>query len=510
MKSMVKLVTRAEKKGGRDNLEASDKVLELLQSWGETFVNHSEKDKVVLFIAYYHELRLKGVRFPHPSTTHSTAVITPKKRASSAASQRASTSKSSTPTAAMNNTLQPLVGLPDEYAIVGSTVEMISQCLDHCTTTEELEANDIVADLMAQMSSVHSKIMSDLEAALLSESPMLGPLMALNDNIHAVLRRREEILTGVGQQQPQQSEHRPGQEQGQGSLQNNGDEEDPETNDSSDDEAGESQVEVPPAPFVVPKLDYVAPRGRTRSSPALKPATTESGIDDLLGLNLSNDPAPQQPPLRQQSDGFGSLLQREDSGWSNFSDNGTATAAASTPTASNSGLGDLAALYQSSTPAAASGGGTMMGGGGIMMGGGSNNMMMGGNNTNNNNMMMGGGGGGYNMTMKQPAMMQPRVLPIITTQQQQISQGRTGIGMAMSTGMGTGMGMIPTQQNQMTGMGMMPAPTQTPPAAHTRREVRSDSNPFDQFNPFDNTPANPTEKEEPAKRRPSNNPFDSL
>ena len=37
MKSMVKLVTRAEKKGGRENLEASDKVLELLQSWGETF-----------------------------------------------------------------------------------------------------------------------------------------------------------------------------------------------------------------------------------------------------------------------------------------------------------------------------------------------------------------------------------------------------------------------------------------------------------------------------------------
>ena len=81
-------------------------------------------------------------------------------------------------------------------------------------------------------------------------------------------------------------------------------------------------------------------------------------------------------------------------------------------------------------------------------------------------------------------------------------------------------------QNQMTGISsMMPSPQQMqqpqlipqviPPAPQTQstqqERPRSGSNPFDQFNPFDTaSTSSTTTEQEPAKRRPSNNPFDSM
>ena len=556
MRSMVKLVTRAGKKGGRDNLEASDKVLDLLQSWGETFVNHPEKDQVRLFIAHYHELRLKGVRFPHESTTQSTGVMTPSKRPSQPnnqpthqpTQQQQEGSGGSTANDAGSNKLQTVTGLSDEYTIVSSTLELISQALDHVTTPQELESNDIVIDLMAQINSVHGKIRSDLEAALLSNSPLLTGLLALNDNIHATLRRRENILTGqvvTGQMR----EHPEGKWEGEEEEEEGGS----DGGSSSGEEDQQTEMTAPASLVVinsvVPTLSGPASGGRSRGrsgqSPSLKPADNND-LDDLLGLGLGMaDQVPQspqvpqslpppQPPLRQNSDGFGGLM-RADSGWSEFSAEVgagdttipmVASSVSSTTTATpppSNGLGDLASLYSNSSQSNRNG----------MNGGMGNNRMQPGlvglmsapSHTNNNNMNningAGGSGGGGMMNGRMGNgggmgnnTMQPGVMGLMSGPSH-MNNNNGGGGMRMNgggmhnNGMSGGMnnGMMMQQQT----MGMIPTPTPTTPTPSTLQErPRSGSNPFDQFNPFAavTNEASP-QVEENKKRRPSN-PFDNL
>jgi hypothetical protein len=579
MKSMVKLVSRAEKKGGRDNLEASDKVLELIESWGTTFANHPQKDQVRLFISYYHELKIKGVRFPHPSTTQTTSVLTPSKRPSRQQQQQhqhqsGSGSKvGSSPS--VSAPLQSVNGLPEEYAIVSSTIELISQALDHVTSPQELENNDIVTDLMAQITSVHGKIMSDLEAALLSNSSTLTGLLALNDNIHSVIRRREGILTGQIQfQSVAQSSgggsggsggggsgggssggsSRDGSSvgggggSGGGSGSGGGRGNDGETaSDISDllgsdiNDGNTKSVSAPSTNStghpLVPKLSGPTSgggRSHGRSSPSLKPKEATGTVDDLLGLSFKEenpeDSAP-KPPLRQQSAGFSSLM-REDSGWSEFSEDDTTKPleAAKSPlapgTTASSGLDDLSQLYQNNntgntiyqdatkpleaeklplTPltTTSSGLGDLsqlyqknVTGNNVM----GNNVM--GNNVMGNNVMgnnvMGNNVMGNNV-MGNNAMgnnaMGNNVMGNNSQQWNTMNRGVTnndmhnGMHNVMHNGMNSGMNSgISTKTETL------------------QERPRSGSNPFDQFNPFTDMPK--AEDKQTKTESNSNNPFD--
>ena len=62
-KNMRKIIDRGNEKGGRDNLEAQEKALMLIQDWGEAFLTRREQS-TALFVKTYHELRMQGQRFP--------------------------------------------------------------------------------------------------------------------------------------------------------------------------------------------------------------------------------------------------------------------------------------------------------------------------------------------------------------------------------------------------------------------------------------------------------------
>jgi hypothetical protein len=575
MKSMVKLVTRAEKKGGRENLEASDKVLELLQSWGETFVNHQEKDSVRLFMSHYHELRIKGVRFPHPDTTQTTAVLTPSKR--TAAPSTTTTTSISTSSTTITSTgaskdetaadpepaLQHVSGLPGEYSIIASTVEMVSDMLKHVATTEDLAENDVVTDLMLQIESIHGKVMSDLENSLMAgESPMLTGLLALNDNIHTVLRRREAIVSGRG-----------GVGVGGGGGGGGGvlfgeaerEEEEQDSSDDDDDDDDDEQQQagasittttlpITVAPPIVPRLSAPTSisRARTRSSPfspsskpssshSSSPLSTSNDLDDLLGLSLDAAPAAPTPPLRQQSEGFSDLV-REDSGWSDFNSGdqqglrvGTSITTNPLPVATSAssssggggggGLGDLASLYQSQP-----GGGGMSGmqqrmpqqQQGMMPHHGMQQPMTSG--------MM--SSGGVQLIQRAPMMggqqQQGGMLGGGMNSMQSTGQQMQGgmLGGGMQGGMMGGMQQQQQQQQQPSSDGMLLPQMHMKTNDVVEERPRSGSNPFDQFNPFDTaekkkkattgvtntapstSSSTPSTTPNDAKRRPSNNPFD--
>ena len=199
MKSMVRLVQRGQKKGGRDNLEAMEKVLDLVQAWGETYVQHQEKG-VRLFVTYYHELRVKGVVFPRPFD-QSTAIFTPKSRAGSTTAGRGAVQLSPAAAAMGGATAGSSGGassaaLSDEHCVVASTVDLLQQSLTHVESRESMLANDIIGDLMVQLNAVLPKMMRDIEAALLTSPPPpnLGAMMHLNEQIHVVMQKHQTIL----------------------------------------------------------------------------------------------------------------------------------------------------------------------------------------------------------------------------------------------------------------------------------------------------------------------------
>ena len=77
MNSLVRLVDRGIDKGGRDNLEAMEKVLDMLQAWGEGYHNHQDKG-LRLFVETYHKLRERNVKFPRPLPNLTAPLFTPK------------------------------------------------------------------------------------------------------------------------------------------------------------------------------------------------------------------------------------------------------------------------------------------------------------------------------------------------------------------------------------------------------------------------------------------------
>ena len=205
MKSMVRLVQRGRKKGGKDNLEAMEKVLDLIQSWGESYVKHQDKG-VRLFVSYYHSLRVKGVVFPRPFKDN-TAIFTPKARKEGNVGEAMSPSVSATPPSLEANgsssqmfsvglDAAALRVLAPEYQIIASTVDLLQQSLASVDSREAMLGNDVVSDLMSQLNAVHPKVMQDLEVALLTSPPppSMAAMMQLNDLIHATMKTHAMIL----------------------------------------------------------------------------------------------------------------------------------------------------------------------------------------------------------------------------------------------------------------------------------------------------------------------------
>lgn len=303
MKSMVKLVTRGQSKGGRDNLEAMEKALALIQSWGEAYLSHQDQG-VRLFVSTYHQLRIKGLHFPAPIGDNA-PIFTPAARPAAEASEAKQQSTAASNFKIPAELLRDYTYADQTHTMIDGTANVIIDSLMHVESKEELLTNEVVTDLMAQIQQLHPRIMSDLESALMVDPPpaILGDLLHINDKLHAMLRLHAHILEhGVISREPSIDESvaasdtgashsrsdvaSGGSGDGGGSDSNNGnDDDDLLSMFASDDQDQSGTVHAtPPSKPVIGKLssnlNTGSPRRRRRGGSGSSPALVAQAAAD--------------------------------------------------------------------------------------------------------------------------------------------------------------------------------------------------------------------------------------
>ena len=233
MNSLVRLVDRGIDKGGRDNLEAMEKVLDMIQAWGEGYHTHQDKG-VRLFVETYHKLRQRNVKFPRPLANQSVGIFTPKSSVSDANNTPIPLQNSAAyppaPTLQAPPTQHNLNGMTDlEMAIhlsqqdvgrntpvtntgavpqqstpqttvplakwletVANMIALLEQTLNAAETKEEVQSSDIIKDLVQHLDASQKELMTRLENNV-SEDDM-HKLLHMNDSIHHVIELHTIVL----------------------------------------------------------------------------------------------------------------------------------------------------------------------------------------------------------------------------------------------------------------------------------------------------------------------------
>jgi hypothetical protein len=228
MNSLVRLVDRGIDKGGRDNLEAMEKVLDMLQAWGEGYHKHQDKG-LRLFVETYHKLRERNVKFPRPLANQSVNIFTPKSRVQQpqlpqqnfvhppapvleAPPQRHPQDNLNNPHGlsdleiaiqlsqqqAQQNELQPaqqqlqqqqtqaqtVIPLPQWLETVANTIALLEQSLNAAESKEEIQSSEIIKDLVEHLEASQKELMGRLQSNV-NEADM-HKLLHMNDSIHHV------------------------------------------------------------------------------------------------------------------------------------------------------------------------------------------------------------------------------------------------------------------------------------------------------------------------------------
>ena len=233
MNSLVRLVDRGIDKGGRDNLEAMEKVLDMIQAWGEGYHTHQDKG-VRLFVETYHKLRQRNVKFPRPLANQSVGIFTPKSSASDANNYpippQSNLAYPPAPTLQMPPTQRNANGMTDlEMAIhlsqqdvgqnapatdsralpqqsvpqttvpltqwletVANMIALLEQSLSAAETKEEVQSSEIIKDLIQHLDASQKELMTRLENNV-SEDDM-HKLLHMNDSIHHVTELHAIVL----------------------------------------------------------------------------------------------------------------------------------------------------------------------------------------------------------------------------------------------------------------------------------------------------------------------------
>ena len=217
MKSLVRLVDRGISKGGHDHLEAMEKVLDMVQAWGEGF--HDQQDKGLrLFVSTYHELKSRNVRFP-PKEKHSVGIFTPggklklppqSKSARPGGIPVVTTSDGFADASSYNfadhdqmhlgdltlgvSAPKTSITLAESLAVVANTVSLLEDSLHAVESAAELSTDELIKEMVAKLESSQRDLHSRLEGKNIPDND-LHKILHMNDSIIHVIKLHDQIAS---------------------------------------------------------------------------------------------------------------------------------------------------------------------------------------------------------------------------------------------------------------------------------------------------------------------------
>ncbi|KAJ0401627.1 hypothetical protein P43SY_006006 [Pythium insidiosum] len=177
-------------KRGHESMECEGRALELIQAWGEAFMD--QKFEYPYFIYTYEKLRKKGVKFPKYNKDRA-PIFTPPSRPSAASSSRASVSSSSSRTSSLNK-----LSSKEVYHVAVNVAEMFEDMIHEAERdSSSIADRGVIVELAAQALELVHRLQSVIESAAESDSEDLGKYLKVNDALHTALARYDDLKNGV-------------------------------------------------------------------------------------------------------------------------------------------------------------------------------------------------------------------------------------------------------------------------------------------------------------------------
>ncbi|KAF1326660.1 Tom1 protein 2, partial [Globisporangium splendens] len=171
-------------KRGRDSLEITARILEMVQAWGEAFLPY--RNDYPLFIDTYHNMRKKGVKFPTQYDDTKVPVLTPPSVPS---------------TTSISSTSSALAGLsPSElYHVATNVTEMFEDMLYEAQkSNSSISSHGVILELAAQARELVQRMEGVIQSAVVDGSDVrFHDLNSFTSpqthNLHAALKKYEQV-----------------------------------------------------------------------------------------------------------------------------------------------------------------------------------------------------------------------------------------------------------------------------------------------------------------------------
>lgn len=207
MREVAKLTSR---KAGRDMIDAHNKALELVQTFGEEFLTMKEREPSLAgFVALYHDLRKQGYKFPLAQMDAGRpTVLTPPAHAAkldphgvspahAAIALGGAGASAPAPAPAVPQSSHPR--FTGELGVLENTVDMIEAMIAASAgSKQELAANDAAADMVAILRANEPHLVARIDKALAGGPGDLEGLLVLNDRVVSALAQYQSVMSGKG------------------------------------------------------------------------------------------------------------------------------------------------------------------------------------------------------------------------------------------------------------------------------------------------------------------------
>ncbi|CCI46030.1 unnamed protein product [Albugo candida] len=190
LSQMEALYKTHHERHGRDSVEITERVLEMIQSWGEAFLPY--RNRFPLFIQVYHNMRKKGVRFPKQYDENRVPVLE--------VDDQLSQIHKSPQTAVSNLAIDFMIQVKQMtdmqvYSTAVSVVEMFEDVLHEAKkeTCHLAEEGGVICELAEQTQVLIKRMEEIIQSAVAQGDEDLEKLLVVNDSLNQTLREFEVL-----------------------------------------------------------------------------------------------------------------------------------------------------------------------------------------------------------------------------------------------------------------------------------------------------------------------------
>ncbi|DAZ98903.1 TPA: hypothetical protein N0F65_001342 [Lagenidium giganteum] len=187
MNQMEMLYKIHSNKRGRDSLEITDRVLEMIQAWGEAFL--PLRHQFPFFADRYQDMRKRGVKFPKQYDENRVPVLTPPPSNQSATADYAEDAQP----AAATNTFAGLSG-KEIYHVAVNVTEMFEDMIHEVEKDQSsIDSHGVIVELASQVRELVTRMEGVIQTAVVEDDDDIGKYLAVNDSLHSSLKAFNEL-----------------------------------------------------------------------------------------------------------------------------------------------------------------------------------------------------------------------------------------------------------------------------------------------------------------------------